>query len=1494
MKKQIISILVSIALAATAMPISLAENTDTVTGSDVKDIQNLDDSFLEDTFQEAVDIIQNNESEFYNTHDGFETEESVELYSDEVSIQDSRELRPYRAGNSDNVDTYYADEYFQGTLYPETLLIGGRDVYYSLMGKCDTVSFSTGCRDTSEYGGAIDVFGDGVLLKSIPRQGKDEGIMRITLDVKGINTLKIVGKESYASVFSVSAEYDGNLEIEKPTGTILNNVSGLEAENEIFMGEEFPETYKVGGLEILWTDCEEFSSISFLTGVRDNQINGGALSVYADDKLVYEIPSQVIDDGLKLYKISTNNAKNVKIVSLESSASVIMPRFGSNKNAEGYIYPDSISDKYYNKLDDVSYVDFYGGPLGDGNESLVDVDECFFGSEKDNYYVSIASGSYITFKFNNPVAVTDNSAIILKTDGNNNEKADVYVRTSQKEDFQYVSTVCETTEKHIIPLKDIESPVMEVKIEGKDEDGGSPGFDLVDLCILSNSSVDYSSIINSYNDWKYNSSDTQDEEEENKNNSLNLNNNSFESFDSGKDTLRGPKIKILNKSFYLFELPINMSLKTPIGSVSYNSKSEKFEVMLGKLDKTALANVNEKNKTYHELKEFINYCGKKTTSDTWNKYQHLRKVLKESNIDLGFSFNATPAGYMELDKNGKFLEGSIVYVLNMDINMKNPIPAAPIIYIKVGLGIDAMGKFGIKSIDTNAYSVFGSLGLDVAPYVGAGAGNAKLVNAEVGAKLTLSTKLELIKNKKLSEIFSADATGTLYFKLKALAFINFEKKFDIAKMSLYPDFGADLMSIELAGYDDMVVMPRDYMDEESVFTANDNISVMSIDKIETSVFKTNIYPNAEPQLIKLNDGREMLVWIDNDVSRSDINCSVLKFSINNGTSWSQPADVYNSGTADFAPAIAVTENGAALVWQKSNAVLSDSATLTEMAQQMDLYYSEFDGTGWSAPIKLTDENTVYEFAPDIASDGTNITVAWVENSENDCFALSGTNTIYTKTSADNWTETTAAVSDLGNVTSVGITYMGGAPTVAYTVDMDGDTETSGDVELYEYCGGEVSRITEDEVIDYGLTMGSKGYSWIHNDQLWERTVAGVSLMEIPIMPHYLSNVHFMSNGEDRAIVWEQINEFTSDLYAMYYDNDDKAWGEPVKLTEDNKKIRESSGYMTSDGTIRMAFGQAEVNEDSEDVYGRCDLMVSNIREKCDVEVVSADCEYINYVPGEEAVICATVKNNSSSKINKFDVTVTSGGTTVAETQVEKEIISGGIDYIEIPYILPSDLSNKTLAVTVTPAEKTYDDLSNNSTSFEMGFSDLVTTVSVDGNTITATIKNSGCLSAENVMCTLSESDGTVIEERRLNTMEAGAAEQIEFTVNNSDRVIISVTTDSNENLYSNNDAAVSLTEYENKGVYIALSEYEIEGDKMTVNSTVVNDSENEEDVEVIIASYNGDTLNEVVTDTVRLSANGTEKITKDFDPNVDTVKVFIWDSISGMRPYNSTVSIDII
>lgn len=997
----------------------------------------------------------------------------------------------------------------------------------------------------------------------------------------------------------------------------------------------------------------------------------------------------------------------------------------------------------------------------------------------------------------------------------------------------------------------------------------------------------YSNIINSTINADENSDDDDKEKvTETNENSLNLSNQSFESFGTVEDTLRGPKITILNKSFYLFELPINMSVKTPLGSIKYNAEKEKFEVMLGKLDKTKLNGEDDKNKTYNEIKEFVNFCGKSTSVDTWNRYQHLRKVLKKDNMSFGFSFNATPAGYMEIDKNGKLLEGAIVYVLNMDANIKQPIPAVPIVYVKVGIGVDATGKFGIKSIDTNAYSLFGSLGLDVAPYVGVGVGSSKIVNVEGGAKLKLKTQLELIKNKQLNEIFSASVTGQLYIKLKALSYINFDRKWDIASASLYPDFGISLMSIAET-YDDMVVMPRDYADEESEFVANNNIALYSLDNIDTSTFKTNIYPYAEPQLVKLADGNELLLWIDNDNLRSDINCTVLKYSINNGVEWSEPADIYNNGTADFSPKLAVTDSGVVLVWQKANNVLADSITLPEMAKNIDIYYSDFDGTKWSTPINLSDTEDTYEFAPDIAVNGDEITVAWITNSDNDYFAFSGTNTIYTKVFNGTWGENTVVAEELGSVANLNVSYIDGKAAVTYTEDTDNNAETSDDVELFEIYEGQLTQITDDEVTDYGLTKTSDGYYWIHDNQLWERNSNGVELIEIPILPVYLNNAKILTNGTDKVIVYEQADEYSSDLYAMYYDGDDKIWGEPIRLTEDNKKIRETSGYLTTDGALRLAFGQADIDETAEDIYGKCNLMLANITEKCDVSVISANCVYNEYVSGEVATVYVNVKNNSSSKISKFNIKITAENEPLISQNVEKELLSGETQSIEIPYTLPNDLINKIYKVTVTPAEKTDDDLSDNEATFEMGFADIKVDTSVNNKTITANVSNIGCKNAENVVCTLSKADGDIIETKTLDSISAGDSSSVQFTNVAVDNAVVSVTTDSRENLYANNIVSVILVKPENKGVYIAFSEYTADNETVKVSVTTANDLDEGKNANVYVVFYNRGKLINVQLETITLTANSSQTINKELPSkeNADTVKIFVWENDNNISPY---------
>ena len=449
--------------------------------------------------------------------------------------------------------------------------------------------------------------------------------------------------------------------------------------------------------------------------------------------------------------------------------------------------------------------------------------------------------------------------------------------------------------------------------------------------------------------------------------------------------------------------------------------------------------------------------------------------------------------------------------------------------------------------------------------------------------------------------------------------------------------------------------------------------------------------------------------------------------------------------------------------------------------------------------------------------------------------------------------------------------------------------------MFEFYQGEVNKITEDEVIDYGLTALSNGYAWIHDNQLWERNENGVELLELPVNPLYLNNVKILSNGSDSVVVWEQSEEFASDLYAIYYDNDDRSWGEPVRLTEDSKKIRESSGYLADDGTVRLAFGQAEIDENSEEIYGKCNLMLSNITGKNDIEVTNAGCSYIEYMPNEETTIWATVKNNSSDKVSEFNINIVSDGKIIAEQSIDTEIISGGSADIEVPYILPSDLSHKAYTITVTPIDITDDDLSNNSSSFEIGFADVKADAVKKNNTITATVSNIGCLSAENVVCDLLSADGEVIDTRTIGSINAGMEQSIQFEFNGADNVSVSVSTDSEENLYSNNTVAIITSESISKNkVYIILGEYEITDNKLSVNATVSNETEADKNITVIAASYKNGVLSKVMTKPITLTSGSTQVIPYDFGTSdADSVKIFIWDSLNRMKPYDDGVALKV-
>ncbi len=1005
--------------------------------------------------------------------------------------------------------------------------------------------------------------------------------------------------------------------------------------------------------------------------------------------------------------------------------------------------------------------------------------------------------------------------------------------------------------------------------------------------------LEYSNIINN-SDWTYASGGggvgrLPAADASASNNSLGITQKNLKPITTGSDKLRGPKITIAGKSFYLFELPIDMSIKTPLYSVTYNHKEEKFELILGSLDKATLKGYGGSTAVYRNIKEFVNTTGIGNTKSA----PKLINAMKSQKMDFGFDFNATPAGYMEFDKNLNLTSGAIIYMLELDVNMKTPLPPAPVIYVKVGLEADAMGKLGIKKVETNAYSIFGAVDIGVGPYVGIGAGSSSIANIEAGAKLKLNAKTSIELGQSLKNSLTADITGSLYFKLKALMFINFSDSWDLTKLSLYPDFNASLMSIQ--SIDEMTVMPRDYINSPSEFTANNEMSVMGIDEINISSFKTNVFPNAEPQLVQLNDGRELMVWLEDDTTRTDINRTVLKYSLNEYGNWTDPENVHSIATADFSPKLAVTENGAMLVWQKTNSVMSDDATLSDMAADTDIYYSAFDGSSWSEPEQLTYDNDVYEFGVDVASDGTNATVTWIENSENDCFALSGTNTVkYLSYDGEWWDmESSEVASELGSISNLGVCYFGEKPAIAYITDTDNNPETTDDSELYEYLNCELLKISDDTVTDYAMSVNDNGYTWIHGDQVWERSASGIEQLELPVNPLMLNKMRVLSNGYDRVVVWEQSEDYATELYAIYYDNDDKAWGEPIKLTNDGKKIRESSGYLNADGNIRLVFGQAEIDENNE--YGQCNLMLADITEHTDIQVLSTVCEYATYEKGGDATITTTVQNNGSSKITAFDVVVTADGKTIASKWLATDVPSGSTANLVIPFTLPDSLSNKTYAVTVTPNDYDYDE-SNNSATFELGLADLeITNVQYDGEKVTAKVYNYGYLASENTVCYLISSNGDILEEKEIGTIAARKSANIEFTSTAADNATIYVTSDNDEAFYDNNtETVLNMNIHSTEGTHIELVSCDTNQTVLSANATVVNYDDTSKTVDIFAAAYKDGALQKVVCKQITLDADSSQEVPYTFGVyDADTVKIFAWDTAENMCPNGTSKTVAI-
>ena len=795
----------------------------------------------------------------------------------------------------------------------------------------------------------------------------------------------------------------------------------------------------------------------------------------------------------------------------------------------------------------------------------------------------------------------------------------------------------------------------------------------------------------------------------------------------GASTLKGPEITIKGMTFNLFETKIGFKL--PLlnnNSVVYDYESGTIKVILGLKDEYK-ANVKKDDKadsdvywqkSYQEVKNLVKACGGSAdTTKLWNQFSSLRGKLKKINGEAGFGVSGEVAGFIELrlgDEGFEIIDGGIVANLQASGRVKAPVWG--LVYSEFELAGSVDGELNIATKNEKiVYS--GSLGVSVTPTVslGIGAGpEGKGLDLKGGLSGTLKGTLSFPATT-MEEAFRATLTGKLFIKLSLMSILSKQFSYSFHTLELYPNFGVVIANLEgKMGF------------EERVIPINGEA-----------------YEDAQTQVVTLSDGRSVKVYITDNGTKSTGNHTTLMYSVYSNGVWSTAQPVCETGRADLSPVLKSDGQKAYVVWTNIGKVIStDSDIEAEVYPNMEIWFSELNGDRFSVPERVpNDGNQKMELYYDLCvSDGI-AAVAWVENSENDPFMESGTNSIYGRVRQNGtWQDIVALANTSEKIYSTQVSLNQGNVFVQYS-------NGSSIFSISKDSNTTVDEGNSNKIFD-GLTY------YLKDQQLYSKTPNGFARA---------LGVYCTTNYQvyEDTVYWTQQNGYKSELYMQKFGTENV-----VQLTYDNGYIDDFSICRMENGNINIIYTWSEVNEDEEleSPYG-----ASYVKTLENTTVYDLECEGIYYdaeqiIPGKEAQFKVSIRNYSSTTVKNVCMRVKGENEAVIyDEQVLSSIGEGEEKEVSFKYTLPNDLSGLNVSVEVYSNEIKEADYQNNE--FICTFAE--TDLSIREASETAmTIVNQGYTTASSVKVEIRLNDafGKVIAQMDAGDLAPGVSKTLEYTI----------------------------------------------------------------------------------------------------------------------------------
>lgn len=824
------------------------------------------------------------------------------------------------------------------------------------------------------------------------------------------------------------------------------------------------------------------------------------------------------------------------------------------------------------------------------------------------------------------------------------------------------------------------------------------------------------------------------------------------------DLTKGLKIKIPNKIPFLGGESINVDLgKLPVDICVENGKVyavvgfnlidysyKDAELGNGKPGRNAKIKslyldvkngFKENKKGVSSVGEQLEKTKKLFTNKNFSSY--IRRVHQESSV----TGDVQAMGYLEgsLRPNGTIAWGDaqIIILAEGKVEFSGQYTLGPVpMYWKVYLKGDGQGSLSVVGViaaiagsSAAPFQPLGSVELGIALGGSTGVGVNNLLSAgggvEGSAKVDFTFKRD-VGNYKLGGKFS------VFVEAKALWF-SWNKKWDVlqgtwTEGNIYGgttslsaahllEDGESSNEVDMSG---MYIPSRYQLEDQSylavggAFTANDETSPYDSDGIsmiadgasttndtpltnagnELKAFKENTYQFPEAQMVQLDNGTQVMIWLDGAPGRVSPNMTAVYYSYRpNGSVWSSPAIIADDGTADFLPVLASSGTAAWIVWQNANTAfsaeeMSDAETaMPKTAAAMEICVARFNGTGFDQTISLTN-NSIYDSSPVLAVNGEEAAVYWLQSSSNNLLGTNNDSRVMKSVYRNKtWSAAETVYQASSPVKSLAAGWDVSGARYAVALDMDGNPETTNDMELVV----DGTSFTKNAIIDSSPIFSNGTLYWYQEGTVVSET-GKTMLPEGILLDTDQFQIYTDTATGDTALVYIVSNGAYAEVYAIFQNGD--VISQPTALTEVGVHTESGLGYYT-DNTLflpcpvtavsDMAEGTEDGIENIESPFGKTDLNLLTYEQSVQLSIENVAFDSSRLVAGNNFTVYVTVRNNGTLPAEGFDVVLwdtpekmpTNGGERnpkVSDYRAVQSLAGGETVDIPLSFTLPEDFA----------------------------------------------------------------------------------------------------------------------------------------------------------------------------------------------------------------------------